>query len=527
MPFTVIMPDSGALVDGPQTGLPGSNTGAQTDPEEQEAVYNVMRATGNDWATEIPNVCRGRWHGIECVPDKDNVFHVVSLSFGSLSDDTAFPTCDPTRSSISPSITKLPHLRTLFFYRCSFPNITFPSLSILDLNQNHLKGSLPNSLLSCNSLLKIDLSRNRISGPIPNLENLENLVLLDLSYNILTGPLPNTLQIQRSLQALILNGNPSISTTIPKDMFLGLNNLIILGLSNTDLKGPIPESLGDLGMLRVLHLDGNQLNGTIPSTFAKLNSLSELRLDNNKLVGPIPFKRERVWRMGRKLRIHNNLGLCYDEKSGIGDDLDSLASAGIGLCDVPKNVPPSSVQHISTLDYGNMFNSTTNSSASPHKKKAFVGIAVKRFKSWSSKPDMEFSVEVEIVARGYCVEGAQSVTSLQNTLCWVGKASESCDIYSFGILLLELASGKKPVEKFNSTRKCDITEWALLLAHERKLSQLVDPKLNGKYVEDELERVVLVGLRCEDIQPEKRPTMLQVIKLLEGDEEKLALAGKG
>lgn len=453
MPFTVIMPDSGALVDGPQTGLPGSNTGAQTDPQEQEAVYDIMRATGNDWATEIPNVCRGRWHGIECVPDKDNVFHVVSLSFGSLSDDTAFPTCDPTRSSISPSVTKLPHLRTLFFYRCftnnpqpipsflgqlgsslqtlvlrennhigpippelgnltyltvldlhknnlngsiphslghiqdlksldlscnklsgSFPNITFPSLSILDLNQNNLKGSLPNSLLSSNSLLKIDLSRNRISGPIPNLENLENLVLLDLSYNTLTGPLPNTLQNQRSLQALILNGNPSISTTIPKDMFLGLNNLIILGLSNTDLKGPIPESLGDLAMLRVLHLDGNQLNGTIPSTFAKLNSLSELRLDNNKLVGPIPFKRERVWRMGRKLRIHNNLGLCYDEKSGLGNDLDSLASAGIGLCDVPKNVPPSSVQHISTLDHGNMLSSTTNTSASPHKKNAFVGV---------------------------------------------------------------------------------------------------------------------------------------------------------
>lgn len=67
----------------------------------------------------------------------------------------------------------------------------------------------------------------------------------------------------------------------------------------------------------------------------------------------------------------------------------------------------------------------------------------------------------------------------------------------------------------------------MLLAHERKLSQLVDPKLNGKYVEDELERVVLVGLRCADIQPEKRPTMLEVIKLLEGDKEKLALVGKG
>lgn len=453
MPFTIVMPDSGApstLIDGPQAG---PNNGARTDPVEQEVVYDIMRATGNDWATEIPNVCRGRWHGIECMPDKDNVFHVVSLSFGSLSDDTAFPTCDPTRSSISPSITKLPHLRTLFFYRCftnnpqhipsflgqlgnslqtlvlrenghvgpiphelgnltrltildlhknnlngsipvslgritdlrsldlsrnklsgSVPNISLPSLRILDLNQNHLQGSLPITLLTSTSLLKIDLSRNRISGSIPNLNNLKDLILLDLSYNSLTGPLPDSLQNLKSLQALVLNGNPSMSTTIPENIFRGLDNLIIIRLSNSNFEGSIPESLGRLAMLRVLHLDGNQLNGTIPPTFADLNNLSELRLDGNKLQGPIPFKREKVWKMGSKLRLHNNLGLCYDEKSGLGNDLDTLASAGIGVCDIPKNDPSTSIQHISTLKDGNhMFKSGTKlSSASPLTKVSFA-----------------------------------------------------------------------------------------------------------------------------------------------------------
>ncbi|KAH6819605.1 Leucine-rich repeat family protein [Perilla frutescens var. frutescens] len=448
-PFTVILSDSGApstLVDGPQSGLPGSPNGARTDPKEQQAVYDIMRATGNDWATDIPNVCRGRWHGIECVPDKDNVFHVVSLSFGALSDDTAFPTCDPTRSTISPSITKLPHLRTLFFYRCftsnpqpipsflaqlgsslqtlvlrenghigpipyefgnltrltvldlhknnlngsipislgqipglrsldlssnrlsgSIPNISFPSLSILDLNQNHLKGPLPIPLLTTNSLLKVDISRNRISGPIPYLNGPKNLILLDLSYNTLTGPLPDSLQNLKSLQTLILNGNPSISATIPDNAFRGMDNLMILGLSNTNSEGPIPESLGHLTMLRVLRLDGNRLNGTIPPSFANLNGLSELRLDDNKLIGPIPFKRERVWQMGRKLKLHNNLGLCYDQKSGLGDDLDTLSSAGIGRCDTSKNVPASSIQHISTLNNGNVLISSTKSDASTHK----------------------------------------------------------------------------------------------------------------------------------------------------------------
>ncbi|KAL0425111.1 UNVERIFIED_CONTAM: protein TOO MANY MOUTHS [Sesamum radiatum] len=453
MSFTVIMSDSGtpsSLVDGPQSGLPTSNNGAQTDAREQEAVYDIMRATGNDWATDIPDVCRGRWHGIECMPDKDNVFHVVSLSFGALSDDTAFPTCDLARSSISPSITKLPHLRTLFFYRCftnnpqpipsflgqlgsslqslvlrenghigaipyelgnltrltvldlhrnnlngsipvslgmitglrsldlscnrlsgSIPNISFPALSVLNLNQNHLTGLVPTTLFTSNSLIKIDLSRNRISGPIPNLTNLKDLILLDISYNTLTGPLPQSLQGLESLQALILNGNPSMSTTIPETTFVGLNNLTILGLSNMNLEGPIPESLGRVRTLRVLHLDGNRFNDTIPPSFANLDSESELRLENNRLTGPIPFKRERVWRMGRKLRLNNNSGLCYDAKSGLGDDLDTLSSAGIGHCETTNVGGGVSVQHIATSGDGDhklIYSSTKSGAASLAKR---------------------------------------------------------------------------------------------------------------------------------------------------------------
>lgn len=98
-----------------------------------------------------------------------------------------------------------------------------------------------------------------------------------------------------------------------------------------------------------------------------------------------------------------------------------------------------------------------------------------------------------------------------------GKASMWCDVYSFGILLLELASGKKHVEK-----SMGITEWAEPLARQRKFDELADQGLNGNYVEEEVKRVVFVGLACIDIKPEKRPTMVQVVEMLKGDEEKLA-----
>lgn len=128
-------------------------------------------------------------------------------------------------------------------------------------------------------------------------------------------------------------------------------------------------------------------------------------------------------------------------------------------------------------------------------------------------------------------DGATHVTTrVKGTLGYLapeyamlGKASESCDVFSLGILLLELASGRKPIEKLSGTIKRSITDWALPLACEKKFDELADPKLNGNYVESELKRIILVALLCADNRPEKRPTMLEVVELLKGEsKEKLA-----
>ncbi|RRT55301.1 hypothetical protein B296_00029224 [Ensete ventricosum] len=122
-------------------------------------------------------------------------------------------------------------------------------------------------------------------------------------------------------------------------------------------------------------------------------------------------------------------------------------------------------------------------------------------------------------------DGATHVTTkVKGTLGYLapeyamyGKASESCDVYSFGIVLLELASGKKSIEKPSPTVKLPITEWAVPLARERKFKEIADPKLNGNYVEAELKRMVLVALICAQSMPENRPTMLEVVDLLKGE----------
>ncbi|KAI7986181.1 Protein TOO MANY MOUTHS [Camellia lanceoleosa] len=360
-PFTVIMSDSSALVDTPQTGFSANSNGARTDSREQEAVYDIMRATGNSWATDIPDVCRGRWHGIECMPDKDNVFHIVSLSFGALSDDTAFPTCDPTQSIISPSITKLPHIRTLFFYRCfsdnpqPIPNFlgqlgptlqtlvlrenghvgpipnelgNLTRLKVLDLHKNNLNGSIPISLGRLTGLKSLDLSGNKLTGSIPAL-SFPVLNVLDLNQNHLLGSIPSTLGSFQNLIKLDLSRN-RLSGPIPNSIN-GLKNLVLLDLSYNCLSSPLPLSLKTMNSLQALVLKGNpmdsttipndgfdglkdlmilvlsdmNLNGKIPDSLGRLTNLRVLHLDGNHLNGSIPASFRDLNNLS-ELRLNNN-----------------------------------------------------------------------------------------------------------------------------------------------------------------------------------------------------------------------------
>lgn len=97
-----------------------------------------------------------------------------------------------------------------------------------------------------------------------------------------------------------------------------------------------------------------------------------------------------------------------------------------------------------------------------------------------------------------------------------GKVSESCDVYSFGILLLELVSGKKPIEKLAGGVKRTITEWAEPLISSGRLAELVDSRLQGQFDSQQLHRIIYAAARCVHSEPDRRPSMLQVLDIVLG-----------
>lgn len=99
-----------------------------------------------------------------------------------------------------------------------------------------------------------------------------------------------------------------------------------------------------------------------------------------------------------------------------------------------------------------------------------------------------------------------------------GKVSESCDVYSFGILLLEIVTGRKPIEKLPGGIKRTITEWAEPHITKGRFKDLVDPKLRGNFNEKQLMQTINAAALCVQSEPEKRPTMREVVALLKGQD---------
>lgn len=95
-----------------------------------------------------------------------------------------------------------------------------------------------------------------------------------------------------------------------------------------------------------------------------------------------------------------------------------------------------------------------------------------------------------------------------------GKVSESCDVYSFGILLLEIISARKPLEKLANGVKRDIVQWALPYIQKGDFNHIADPRLKGKFNLQQLKNTILIAIKCTDGNPENRPSMLQVVDWL-------------
>lgn len=98
-----------------------------------------------------------------------------------------------------------------------------------------------------------------------------------------------------------------------------------------------------------------------------------------------------------------------------------------------------------------------------------------------------------------------------------GMLTEKSDIYSFGVMIMEIITGRAPVDYSRPPGEVNLIDWLKTMVANRKSEDVVDPKLPEQPPSKALKRAMLVALRCVDPDAQKRPKIGHILSMLEAE----------
>ncbi|XP_008776816.2 receptor-like protein kinase HSL1 [Phoenix dactylifera] len=128
----------------------------------------------------------------------------------------------------------------------------------------------------------------------------------------------------------------------------------------------------------------------------------------------------------------------------------------------------------------------------------------------------DFGVAKAVEAIG---KGSKSMSGIAGSCGYIApeyaytlRVNEKSDIYSFGVVILELVTGRRPADPEFGEK--DLVKWVCSTIDQKDVDLVIDPKLD-MCSKEEIEKVLKIGLLCTSSLPINRPPMRKVVKMLQ------------
>ncbi|CAA7407964.1 unnamed protein product [Spirodela intermedia] len=522
----------------------------------------VIRAENNRFSGEIPDYIRTASR-LELVQIDNNSFSGrIPPGFGMISSLYRFSaSMNGFYGELPENFCDSPAMSIISFSHNSLTG-SIPSprrcrkLVSLSLAGNHFTGEIPNSLTQLPVLTYLDLSDNNLSGEIPQgLQNLK-LALLNVSFNQLSGEVP--LPLISGLPASFLQGNPGLcgpglanpcgAEEAQKRRNLSLTYALIsiafaggvilvaaalyvknqslrrkarrahsaswksvlyypLRITEDDLLMRFNESncvgRGAFGEVYAIRLPGGEVVAAKKLIYPTNLSMRSLKTEIKTLA------------KARHKNLTKLLGFCYSEgivvliyeslpKGSLGD---AISRSGFSMeWPTRLRIAMGAAQALSYLH------------------EHYVPTLLHRnVKSRNVLLDVDYEPKLTDFGLDRVLGESSYGSSMASELgsrCYLApecgyskKATEKMDVYSFGVLLLELVTGR-PAEQPEPRDSLDVVRWVRRRINTDNRFQILDQKISGTALPS-ISGALDLALRCTAVSPEKRPTMLEVLRSLQ------------
>ncbi|KAL8128973.1 hypothetical protein V2J09_018128 [Rumex salicifolius] len=450
-------------------------------------------------------------------------------------------------------------------------------LSEIDLAHNSLSGQIPASLGSLQTLYSLNLSYNSLSGEIPSTLSSIRLSLLDLSYNNLQGPIPESLTMEAYNQSFLGNNGlcsrsgillrpcsvsgSSQSPTLIICLVIGF--IVVIGLTgcysylrirasaiNKDRQLSFKDgSSWDMKSYHVLTFNENEILDSIKQdnlvgkggcgTVYKVKLREGQEVAVKHILTADSGDQKKV-RLGTPMLSRSRRSKEFDTEVKLLSSIRHLNVVKL-YCSITSE--DSSLLVYEYLGNGSLWDRlhTCKTVALDWPKRHEIALGAARGLEYlhhgcdrpvihrdikSSNILLDEKLKPKIADFGLA-KIVQSNTGLESTHVIAGthgyiapeygytyKVNEKSDVYSLGVVLMELVTGKRPIEAEYGESK-DIVSWVSgNLNSKESVVSMVDTSIPEPLKEDAI-KVLKIAILCTTRLPDLRPSMRTVVQMLE------------